>query len=268
MKTEVHDWWCSTGCATRCVKLAKSLGSSIDRLDALRRLQGPPVDAAVDASAGATRGGGPPIVTHGAQAGKKQQDWANSTLLATVQERNVPAKLRATAGAPGPAQSNATTNADAPAHAASTSSAGAKAAAHADAEQAIPATQAGQLGESAATKQIDSSDSASTSNAAQHERHGERAASQAGLRSGPERQQPVPISCSGAAPSARVDTTTDGSAGTAAEPAEASGSSGGNTGGGRFRSVSCSASGAGRSASVRHSCQAARRSRCFQCATA
>ena len=41
VKVTTRGFWCSKACEAKCVKLAKSLGSPIDRLDVLRRLRPP-----------------------------------------------------------------------------------------------------------------------------------------------------------------------------------------------------------------------------------
>ena len=54
---EVGDWWCSSECRAKCVKLAVSLGSAVHRLDVLRRLQAPPPAAAGHAAGVQTTAG-------------------------------------------------------------------------------------------------------------------------------------------------------------------------------------------------------------------
>jgi hypothetical protein len=55
VKVSVDQFWCSTACRVRCCKVARSLGSPVDRLDVLRRLQAPPSGADSHARTAAMR---------------------------------------------------------------------------------------------------------------------------------------------------------------------------------------------------------------------
>ena len=72
VKVSTDRYWCGAACQAKCVKLAKSLGSSFDRLDVLRRLRPPGAASPL------------PFCSHGTRSEHKQLDDATTLMTLTM----------------------------------------------------------------------------------------------------------------------------------------------------------------------------------------